>query len=72
MEHLTVERIICDEKNIISNDIINAYKYAVCEKMDLTETLEAVLHPLTVQLIKEIQNVFDLKGHNQINFFEND
>lgn len=40
--------------------------------MDLTETLEAVLHPLTVQLIKEIQNVFDLKGHNQINFFEND
>ena len=40
--------------------------------MDLVDSLDTILHPLTVQIIKEIQNTFDLKGENEIDFFDND
>lgn len=42
------------------DDNVSIVKYALCERMDLADTLDIGLHPLTVNSILEIQSIFNL------------
>lgn len=56
---LSVERIICNEKNIVELDQILIENIAVCEKKDVIELGDlGKLDPMTAAIIKEIFIIF--------------